>query len=79
MIIFSSIFRKRYDVYKIISRIITKAAQFETHTKKDPQKIQPFLEVCNISYVAPPSDVEQTTPLSPKRESPTGKQQKIHE
>ena len=68
-------FRKRIDVYNMISKIINKAGKFETHTKtKIQEKLEPFLEVCNISKVISPAVAEQTTPLSPKRpESPTGK------
>ena len=59
----------------MISKIINKAGKFETHTKtKIQEKLEPFLEVCNISKVISPAVAEQTTPLSPKRpESPTGK------
>ena len=64
----------------MVSRIIEKAALSETHSRANiPGKLQPYLEVCNISKVASPSpDAEITTPLSPKRpESPTGKYKKL--
>ena len=65
----------------MVSRVIEKAAKFETQSHYESniqEKLKPFLEICDISKVH--SDAEETTPLSPKRpESPTGKKQKIHE
>ena len=54
----------------MISRIIEKAAGYETHSRINiPEKLQPFLEVCNISKLASPptSGAKETSPLSPKR------------
>ena len=57
----------------MVSRIIEKAALSETHSRANiPGKLQPYLEVCNISKVTSPSySTEKTSPMSPKRtESP---------
>ena len=67
--------RKRSDVIKVITRIIEKAAKFETHSQdqdKILEKLQPFLDICDISKVVSPSfGAEKFSPLSPKRpESP---------
>ena len=65
--------RKRYDVFKAVSRVIEKAAKFETQSHINiEEKLQPFLEICDISkVVSPSSGAEKVSPLSPKRsESP---------
>ena len=55
---------------KVISRLIEKAAMFETHSQtKILEKLAPFLEVCDISVVS--SGAKKISPMSPKRsESP---------
>ena len=59
-------------MFKVISRLIEKAATFETHSQtKILEKLAPFLEVCDISKVVSPSGAEKISPMSPKRsESP---------
>ena len=56
-------------MFKAVSRIIEKAAKFETRSQTNiVEKLEPFLEICDISkVVSPDSGAEKISPLSPKR------------
>ena len=59
-------------MFSLISRIIEKAAKFETRSQTNiVEKLEPFLEICDISKVVSPSSGAEEIPPSPKRpESP---------